>query len=93
MSAEQEAAASQIIITDAVRQELHYAVEQLCDTLLEQGKLGAVLQFTLTPAGNEQGKGDEVAVTLSLQMCPLYDGKPVGRFVLADYIVDGETVH
>ena len=77
-----EAEVIDMVMTDAVRRELHKALDTVCDELRDIGKLGSTTTFELVPHGGEPGHGDSLAVTLQLMLLPMYDGKPCGYFAL-----------
>lgn len=75
-----EAEVIDMVMTQAVRVELHKALDAVCDELRDLGKLGSTTTFELVPHGGVQGRGDSLAVTLQLMLLPMYDGKPCGYF-------------
>lgn len=76
-----EAQVIDLVMTDAVRAELHKALDSICDELRDIGKLGSTTTFELVPHGGSQGQGDSLAVTMQVMLLPLFDGKPCGYFV------------
>lgn len=76
-----EAEVIDMVMTVAVRAELHKALDAVCDELRDMGKLGSTTTFELVPTGGEPGKADTLAVTMQVMLLPMYDGKPCGYFV------------
>ena len=76
-----EAEIIDMVMTPAVRAELHKALDAICDELRDTGKLGSTTTFELVPNGSEPGVGDSLAVTMNVMLLPMYDGKPCGYFV------------
>lgn len=76
-----EAEVIDLVMTDAVRGELHRALDGICDELRDQGKLGSTTTFTLCPAGSTPTEGDSLSVSMQVLLLPLWDGAPCGYFV------------
>lgn len=70
-----------MVMTDAVRGELHRALDSICNELRDLGRLGSTTQFLLCPEGSTPEKGDSLSVTMQVMLLPMYDGKPCGYFV------------
>ena len=75
-----EAQVIDLVMTDAVRTELHKALDGICDELRDRGKLGSTTSFELVPANGEPGKGDTLSVNMQVMLLPLWDGQPCGYF-------------
>ena len=76
-----EAEIIDMVMTQAVRGELHKTLDTICDELRDMGKLGTSVRFELVPTGGEPGHGDSLAVSMQVMLLPMYDGKPCGYFV------------
>jgi hypothetical protein len=76
-----EAEVIDMVMTSAVRGELHTALDVICNELRDMGKLGSSTMFELVPDGGEPGKGDTLSVTMQVMLLPMYDGRPCGYFV------------
>lgn len=76
-----EAEVIDLVMTDAVRGELHRALDAICDELRDMGKLGSTTQFLLCPNGSTPTEGDSLSVSMQVMLLPMYDGKPCGYFV------------
>lgn len=86
-----EAQVIDMVMTPAVRVELHKALDSVCNDLRDRGKLGSTTVFELVPIGGVRGQGDSLSVTLQVMLLPLWDGQPCGYFVPNAAL--GMTVH